>query len=240
MLNLPDLQVRTLQNNICQVLDIQHIGSGDTKCKKLGVCFFFSEVLKMAKERRKVEGVAEATLHEKSKAGRLFASFFAQDIATVKAHILDDIGRRVGDFAKELALFAVTEFTGNLLYGEKGRPKNSGYLGGYYNYSRSGSSSSSSTNATTAAKIAMKERLDYSNIELESREDLNRVIEEMELQIKHEGNVTVAELYALCKKTGANQTDCELGWTTLEGWGWKPMRDNRISLYLPKPIYLQS
>lgn len=195
------------------------------------------------KKRRSVTGVADSVeFHKMTKAEKIARSVFKEDISTVKDHIVKDaILPRLSDFVKDTVMFMVTEFVSSWLYGVNSDQARRNVISsygnkGYYDYSRS--SNMTKEERIKAQKYAMKERLDYANIILNSHKEMIDVIEGMEKQIEHEGNVSVAELYSLCKKTGANQTDASIGWVSLEGWSWQPTSDGRFKLHLPKPIYI--
>lgn len=187
-------------------------------------------------ERKKIEQVtsAPATKKKQSFGTKAVAAFVGEDIENVGQYLLYDVAIPA---IKNTLSDLVSQGIERLLFGEsspRGRGSSGSSRVSYGSYSRPGMSPGNRRDASPRTRRYH----DFSEIELESRDEAYLVIDRLGDLIEEYGLATVADLYDLCGIT-TEYTD--------ENWGWTSARYMSVirsrrgyMLQLPKPDHINS
>lgn len=187
-------------------------------------------------ERKKIEQVTKSAVTKKKQTfgTKAVAAFIGEDIDNVGQYILYDV---LIPATKNLISDMVSQGVERLLFGES-TPRRSGGAGtsrvSYGSYSRPGSAPGNSRPASPRSRRYH----DFSDIELESRDEAYLVLDRLGDLVDEYGLATVADLYDLCGIT-TEYTD--------ENWGWTSSRHMSVirtrrgyALQLPRPDHINA
>lgn len=185
-------------------------------------------------ERKKIEKVVQGTakVKKKSKTSKFAEMFLAEDVSSVKSHIVADV---LIPAAKKLLVDTVRDAVDMLVYGETNRGKRlSGYRADYVSYNRF---SDRRDDRRLINDSRTRSSYSYDDIVLESRGEAEEVLDRMDELIETYGMVSVMDLYDLVGVSG-NYTDNKYGWVNIKNA--EPVRTmgGGYMLKLPKTIPL--
>lgn len=187
-------------------------------------------------ERKKVEQVTTATVTKKKSSfgTKAISAFVGEDIHNVGEYLLYDVTIPA---IKNTLSDLVSQGIERLLFGEsspRARSSSGGSRVSYGSYSRPGSAPGNKRDASPRSRRYH----DFSEIELESRDEAYLVIDRLGDIIEEYGLATVADLYDLCG-ISTEYTD--------ENWGWTSARYMSVirsrrgyMLQLPKPDHINA
>lgn len=191
----------------------------------------------------KIKPITSArTASRKRGLGRKFKHvFFAGDAKSAAIHVVEDI---LIPEAQELFLDMVNSTMERIVKGEDRRSRRKRTVSSYEDVGRvnyqsySGSvrhpAMSKSRDGQRSVSRRSRARTDFDDIILQSRRDVEEVMERMFDILSQYESVSVAHLYALTD-IESSHTDMKWGWTDLRGWRAKPLRDGTYLLDLPEP-----
>ena len=185
-------------------------------------------------ERKKLEKVVQGTakVKKKSKTSKFAEMFLAEDVSSVKSHIVADV---LIPAAKKLLVDTVRDAVDMLVYGETNRGKRlNGYRSDYVSYNRF---SDRRDDRRPINDSRTRSSYSYDDIVLESRGEAEEVLDRMDELIEAYGMVSVMDLYDLVGVSG-NYTDNKYGWVNIKNA--EPVRTmgGGYMLKLPKAIPL--
>lgn len=185
-------------------------------------------------ERKKIEQVTSKPIAKKKQnfGTKAVAAFIGEDIENVGQYLLYDVAIPA---AKNLVSDMVSQGIERLLFGEsspRGRSGSSGPRVSYGSYSRPGMAPGNSRPASSRNRRYH----DFSDIEIETRDEALLVLDRLADLIEEYGLATVADLYDLCG-ISTEYTD--------ENWGWTSARNMSVirsrhgyMLQLPRPDHV--
>jgi len=185
-------------------------------------------------ERKKIEQVTSKPIIKKKQnfGTKAVAAFIGEDIENVGRYLIYDVAIPA---AKNLVSDMVSQGIERLLFGEsapRGRSGSSGPRVSYGSYSRPGMAPGNSRPASSRNRRYH----DFSDIELESRDEALLVLDRLADLVEEYGLATVADLYDLCG-ISTEYTD--------ENWGWTSARNMSVirsrhgyMLQLPRPDHV--
>lgn len=195
-----------------------------------------SKLSNKAVERKKLDRVTTTPVAKK-KAGfavKAVSAFVGEDIHNVGEYLIYDVTIPA---IKNLLSDMVSQGVERLLFGESSPRARSGSGGSrvsYGSYSRPGMAPGNRRDASARSRRYH----DFSDIELESRDEAYLVLDRLGDLVDEYGLATVADLYDLCGIT-TEYTD--------ENWGWTSSRNMSVirsrhgyMLQLPKPDHVTS
>lgn len=180
-------------------------------------------------ERKHLDKITTGSVKVKKRpvSTRLFSSFFAEDLHTVKDYIINDL------LIPNLKSFAIDSFSA-LLNG-KASPKQP-TSGTYFAYNRMTPAAQNMYGKPAGSYSPRAEKHDYNQIAFETRGDAEGVLYAMKEQIRQYTKVTIADMYEL---VGADCefTDYKYGWFNLDSAYAVRTKDGYV-LSLPKAVVL--
>lgn len=168
---------------------------------------------------------------EKNDIQKVASMFIAEDLKTVRDHIVKDVAvPKMRDFFADLMIATV-----NMIFHGDDRPRNN--YGNYaqpsrVSYNRYSDNRSSNTNRPVAAQI------NYQDIIFSSRGDADEVLSQMIDALATYNCVSVADLYDLVGMT-SNYTDNKYGWYDLRTAYIQGVSGGYV-IRLPKPVALNN
>ncbi len=197
-------------------------------------------------EPRVVEQVTQAKVEiKKPPLSRKFKdTFISGDAKTTAGFVFENV---ILPQFKDLLVNSVTQGFERLVRGESysgRRPPSASVFGGApgrLNYNQMSQSRQIAPPQTPARQMTQQARQnqDFGQIQLESFNEAQSVLEGMYTLYGQYDYVTVADLYALTG-TAANHTDRQWGWTDLRGSNPRRTRSGAYILDLPRPEWLGS
>lgn len=185
------------------------------------------------KPEKKFEKVTtgKVVTKEKNDIQKVASMFIAEDLKTVRDHIVKDVAvPKLRDFFADLMIATV-----NMIFHGDDRPRsnyNSYAQPSRVSYNRYSDNRSSNTAYSAAAQI------NYQDIIFSSRGDADEVLNQMIDALATYGTVSVADLYDLVGMT-SNYTDNKYGWHDLRTAYIQGVSGGYI-IRLPKPVALNN
>lgn len=166
---------------------------------------------------------------EKNDIQKVASMFIAEDLRTVRDHIIKDVAvPKLQDFFADLAIATI-----NMIFHGDDRPR-----GSYSNYAQpSRVSYNRYSNQNTSRQVATP--INYQDVIFSSRGDAEEVLNQMADAIATYGSVSVADFYDLVGMT-ANYTDNKYGWYDLQGRAYVQPISGGYVIRLPKPSTLNN
>ncbi|MDO4292099.1 MAG: hypothetical protein Q4C65_02600 [Eubacteriales bacterium] len=190
------------------------------------------EKMKSATERKKVEKVITGTAKPKKKSEiqRLADIFIAEDVASVKSYVIDDV---LIPAIKKAISDIVTNGIDMVLYGQSGRRKKDNTtiprISYRDYYSKNDRDDRTVLNRTRSGYA-------YDDIILNTRRDAEAVLASLDELIDVYGMASISDLNDLVGITG-RYTDCNYGWQDIHDADVVSVRDG-FMIRLPKAIPL--
>lgn len=181
------------------------------------------------KHEKKFEKVTtgKVVTKEKNEIQKVASMFIAEDLKTVRNHIIKDVAvPKLQDFFADLMIATV-----NMIFHGDDRPRN--YNGNYAQPSRV-SYNNYVNNRSNAPRQAVASPVNYQNVIFSSRGDAEEVVYQMRDAISTYNAVSVADFYDLAGMT-SNYTDNKYGWYNLDTAYVQPVSGGYI-IRLPKPV----
>ena len=168
---------------------------------------------------------------EKNDIQKVASMFIAEDLKTVRDHIVKDVAvPKLRDFFADLMIATV-----NMIFHGDDRPRNnySNYAQpSRVSYNRYSDNRNSNTNRPVVAQI------NYQDIIFSSRGDADEVLGQMNDAVVSYGSVSVADFYDLVGMT-SNYTDNKYGWYDLRTAYIQGVSGGYV-IRLPKPVALNN
>jgi len=186
---------------------------------------------------KKVEKIVTGKVVQKKKglAQKIAETFIGDDIGSASNFVLFEV---IIPATKNMIREGVSEGVERLLFGEvRGRRPQSGGIAGRSNYVSYDRYSSSQSKPAPSREISRRGRAshDFSEIVLDSRGEVEAVIDNMLELINDYGVATLSDLYDLVGITG-NFMDRKWGWTNLDDATATRVRNgNGYLLNIPRP-----
>lgn len=176
-------------------------------------------------ERQKVQKAVKGKVKVKKKKGinKLADNFISEDVKNVKSYVIMDV---LIPSLKKAISDIVTNGIDMILYGETRGKKKSAT--NYVSYDRFADNRRDDRSRTTS-----RVRYSIDDIILETKRDVDDVIQGMEQIIDQYGVVRVADLYDLVGITG-DYTDNKYGWDDIRTADAVRTRDGDYALRMPK------
>lgn len=176
-------------------------------------------------ERQKVQKTVKGKVKVKKKKGinKLADNFISEDVKNVKSYVIMDV---LIPSVKKAISDIVTNGIDMILYGETRGKKRSAT--NYVSYDRFADNQRYDRNRTSS-----RVRYSIDDIILETKRDVDDVIQGMEQIIDQYGVVRVADLYDLVGITG-DYTDNKYGWDDIRTADAVRTRDGDYALRMPK------
>lgn len=191
----------------------------------------FKEEQKQQAEREKKFDKPVVTtpvkVKKKGELSKMADTFISEDAKNIKSYILMDV---VVPAVKKLVSDIVRDGIDMLLYGEKGRSKNSSTGASYISYKNSYNGSNTTNNNRVT-------RYSSDEIIIDHRGEAEEVLARMKEALDEYGEVSVADFYDLIQRT-AEYTDHNYGWRNLDGAYVDRVRDG-YKIIFPRAISLK-
>lgn len=184
------------------------------------------------KPEKKFEKVTtgKVATKEKNDIQKVASMFIAEDLKTVKDHILKDVAvPKLQDFFADLMIATI-----NMIFHGDDRPRNN-YGGSYAQPNRVSYNQYSGRNNNQARPAAA---INYQDVIFSSRGDAEEVLSQMIDAISTYNCVSVADFYDLVGMT-SNYTDNKYGWYDMRSAYVQAVNGGYI-IRLPKPIVLNN
>ena len=183
------------------------------------------------KPEKKFEKVTtgKVVTKEKNDIQKVASMFIAEDLKTVRDHILKDVAvPKLQDFFADLAIATI-----NMIFHGDDRPRSN-----YNNYAQpSRVSYNRYSSQNTSRQVATP--INYQDVIFSSRGDAEEVLNQMADAIATYGSVSVADFYDLVGMT-ANYTDNKYGWYDIQGRAYVQPISGGYIIRLPKPTTLNN
>ena len=184
------------------------------------------------KPEKKFEKVTtgKVATKEKNDIQKVASMFIAEDLKTVKDHILKDVAvPKLQDFFADLMIATI-----NMIFHGDDRPRNN-YNGSYAQPNRVSYNQYSGRNNNQARPAAA---INYQDVIFSSRGDAEEVLSQMIDAIGTYNCVSVADFYDLVGMT-SNYTDNKYGWYDMRSAYVQAVNGGYI-IRLPKPVVLNN
>ena len=184
------------------------------------------------KPEKKFEKVTtgKVATKEKNDIQKVASMFIAEDLKTVKDHILKDVAvPKLQDFFADLMIATI-----NMIFHGDDRPRNN-YSGSYAQPNRVSYNQYSGRNNNQARPAAA---INYQDVIFSSRGDAEEVLSQMIDAISTYNCVSVADFYDLVGMT-SNYTDNKYGWYDMRSAYVQAVNGGYI-IRLPKPVVLNN
>lgn len=184
------------------------------------------------KPEKKFEKVTtgKVATKEKNDIQKVASMFIAEDLKTVKDHILKDVAvPKLQDFFADLMIATI-----NMIFHGDDRPRNN-YSGSYVQPNRVSYNQYSGRNNNQARPAAA---INYQDVIFSSRGDAEEVLSQMIDAISTYNCVSVADFYDLVGMT-SNYTDNKYGWYDMRSAYVQAVNGGYI-IRLPKPVALNN
>ena len=184
------------------------------------------------KPEKKFEKVTtgKVATKEKNDIQKVASMFIAEDLKTVKDHILKDVAvPKLQDFFADLMIATI-----NMIFHGDDRPRNN-YSGSYAQPNRVSYNQYSGRNNNQARPAAA---INYQDVIFSSRGDAEEVLSQMIDAISTYNCVSVADFYDLVGMT-SNYTDNKYGWYDMRSAYVQAVNSGYI-IRLPKPVALNN
>ena len=184
------------------------------------------------KPEKKFEKVTtgKVATKEKNDIQKVASMFIAEDLKTVKDHILKDVAvPKLQDFFADLMIATI-----NMIFRGDDRPRNN-YSGSYAQPNRVSYNQYSGRNNNQARPAAA---INYQDVIFSSRGDAEEVLSQMIDAISTYNCVSVADFYDLVGMT-SNYTDNKYGWYDMRSAYVQAVNGSYI-IRLPKPVALNN
>lgn len=184
-----------------------------------------------AKAEKKFEKVTtgKVVAKEKNDIQKIADAFIAEDLKTVKNHIISDV---VIPGLKTVLADIVWKSLNMVLFGDD-RPRNTGGAN-YANASRVSYNNYANRNANTSRQNTVQVQHGYQDILFSSRGDADEVLHQMAEALASYGQVSIADLCDLAGIT-SNYTDNKYGWYDIRGAYVRAVAGGYV-IDLPRPV----
>lgn len=169
----------------------------------------------------------EVKVKKTGNGSRLAKKIFAEDMASIKSYIIDDL------LIPNIKNFAIDAFS--IMLNGKTAPRNNP-TGTYFAYNRMNTSQTNQFGKPAGSYSSRADRHDYNQIAFQTRGDAEGVLYAMREQIKQYGRVTIADMYELVG-CDCEFTDYKWGWFDLNNSYAVNTRDGYV-LSLPRAVAL--
>lgn len=183
------------------------------------------------KPEKKFEKVTtgKVVTKEKNDIQKVASMFIAEDLKTVRDHILKDVAvPKLQDFFADLMIATI-----NMIFHGDDRPRSS-----YNNYAQPSRVSYNRYANQSNQQRPVAAQINYQDVIFSSRGDAEEVLNQMVDAVASYGTVSVADFYDLVGMT-ANYTDNKYGWYDIRNAYVQPVSGGYI-IKLPKPVALNN
>ena len=183
------------------------------------------------KHEKKFEKVTtgKVVTKEKNDIQKVASMFIAEDLKTVRDHIIKDVAvPKLQDFFADLMIATI-----NMIFHGDDRPRNN-----YNNYAQPSRVSYNRYSNQNSQQRPANAQINYQDVIFSSRGDADEVLGQMNDAVATYGSVSVADFYDLVGMT-SNYTDNKYGWYGLNTAYIQPVSGGYI-IRLPKPVALNN
>ena len=183
------------------------------------------------KPEKKFEKVTtgKVVTKEKNDIQKVASMFIAEDLKTVRDHILKDVAvPKLQDFFADLMIATI-----NMIFHGDDRPRSN-----YNNYAQPSRVSYNRYSNQNNQQRPVMAQINYQDVIFSSRGDADEVLGQMSDAVASYGAVSVADFYDLVGMT-ANYTDNKYGWYDIRNAYVQPVSGGYV-IKLPKPVALNN